>query len=121
MGSREVEDAVRVVTAGLAIVLAVGPVVAPEVPATASPRDAVGHVDPLIGSAGGGNTYPGAVRPFGMISWSPTSTAGDQTNTGAANGCSYNTTRVRGFSLTHVNGAGCHPGAAGDVPIMPFV
>lgn len=121
MGSREVEDAVRVVTAGLAIVLAVGPVVAPEVPATASPRDAVGHVDPLIGSAGGGNTYPGAVRPFGMISWSPTSTAGDQTNTGAANGYSYNTTRVRGFSLTHVNGAGCHPGAAGDVPIMPFV
>src|SRR5687768_9827567 len=56
-----------------------------------------------------------------MISWSPTSTAGDQTNTGAANGYSYNTTRVRGFSLTHVNGAGCHPGAAGDVPIMPFV
>jgi predicted alpha-1,2-mannosidase len=78
-------------------------------------------VDPLIGSAGGGNTYPGATLPFGMVAWSPTSTAGDQTNTAAANGYSYDTTRMRGLSLTHVNGAGCHPGAAGDVPIMPFV
>ncbi|MFC6090765.1 GH92 family glycosyl hydrolase [Saccharothrix lopnurensis] len=84
-------------------------------------RDAVGYVDPLIGSTGGGNTYPGAVRPFGMISWSPTTTRGDQTDTGAANGYAYDATRVRGFGLTHVNGAGCHPGAAGDVPIMPFV
>ncbi|OSC48759.1 hypothetical protein B5181_41465, partial [Streptomyces sp. 4F] len=75
----------------------------------------------MIGSANGGNTYPGATLPFGMIAWSPTSTAGDQTNTAAANGYSYDTTRIRGLSLTHVNGAGCHPGAAGDVPIMPFV
>ncbi|MEV6237758.1 GH92 family glycosyl hydrolase [Lentzea sp. NPDC051838] len=90
-------------------------------PASAALRDDTSSVDPLIGSAGGGNTYPGAVRPFGMISWSPTSTRGDQTNTGAANGYAYDALRVRGFSLTHVNGAGCHPGAAGDVPIMPHV
>ncbi|WP_394618296.1 GH92 family glycosyl hydrolase [Lentzea sp. JNUCC 0626] len=90
-------------------------------PASAAVRDDTRYVDPLIGSAGGGNTYPGAVRPFGMISWSPTSTRGDQTNTGAANGYAYDATRVRGFSLTHVNGAGCHPGAAGDIPIMPYV
>ena len=82
--------------------------------------DPVAYVDPLIGSAGGGNTYPGAVVPFGMISWSPTNTAGDQTNAAGSNGYSYSTPRVRGFALTHVNGAGCHPGAAGDVPIMPF-
>ncbi|MEU6136544.1 GH92 family glycosyl hydrolase [Nocardioides sp. NPDC047086] len=81
--------------------------------------DPVALVDPLIGSSNGGNTYPGAVRPFGMLSFSPTSTAGDQTNTAASNGYSYDTTRLRGFSLTHVNGAGCHPGAAGDVPIFP--
>lgn len=77
------------------------------------------HVDPLIGTSNGGNTYPGAVRPFGMFSWSPTSTAGDQTNTAASNGYSYDKTKLRGFSLTHVNGAGCHPGASGDVPIFP--
>lgn len=84
-------------------------------------RDLASHVDPLIGTANGGNTYPGAVRPFGMLSWSPTSTRGDQTDTGAANGYQYDTTRLRGFALTHVNGAGCHPGAAGDVPIFPHV
>ena len=84
-------------------------------------RDVVSYVDPLIGTANGGNTYPGAVRPFGMLSWSPTSTRGDQTDTGAANGYQYDTTRTRGFALTHVNGAGCHPGAAGDVPIFPHV
>lgn len=83
--------------------------------------DPASYVDPFIGTTRGGNTWPGATRPFGMIAWSPTSTTGDQTNTAAANGYEYNTTRLRGFSLTHVNGAGCHPGAAGDVPIMPFV
>lgn len=83
--------------------------------------DVVSSVDPMIGTANGGNTYPGAVRPFGMLSWSPTSTRGDQTDTGAANGYHYDTTRLRGFALTHVNGAGCHPGAAGDVPIFPHV
>ncbi|SFJ81867.1 alpha-1,2-mannosidase, putative [Amycolatopsis sacchari] len=95
----------------------------PALPADAAPAkvaDPVRYVDPLIGSANGGNTYPGAVRPFGMISWSPTNTAGDQTNAAGANGYSYATPRTRGFALTHVNGAGCHPGAAGDVPILPF-
>lgn len=87
---------------------------------TAGRFDPAASVDPLIGSARDGNTWPGAVRPFGMISWSPTSTRGDQTSTGAANGYQYDTTRVRGFSLTHVNGAGCNPGAAGDVPILPY-
>ncbi|MEE4591494.1 glycoside hydrolase domain-containing protein [Streptomyces sp. DSM 41524] len=109
--------------------MAIGALLAPlvEAPAAsaAARADEVRHpvtsVDPLIGSAGGGNTYRGANLPFGMIAWSPTSTTGDQTNTAAANGYAYDTTRVRGFSLTHVNGAGCHPGAAGDVPIMPFV
>ncbi|SEO57865.1 alpha-1,2-mannosidase, putative [Amycolatopsis saalfeldensis] len=89
-------------------------------PAEASPADLAASVDPLIGSAGDGNTYPGATAPFGMLAWSPTSTRGDQTSTGAANGYQYDTTRLRGFSLTHVNGAGCNPGAAGDVPILPF-
>ncbi|MFJ6984726.1 MULTISPECIES: GH92 family glycosyl hydrolase [unclassified Streptomyces] len=92
----------------------------PAVAASAAERPSA-LVDPLIGSLNGGNTFPGATLPQGMIAWSPTSTTGDQTNTGAANGYHYNTTRTRGLSLTHVNGAGCHPGAAGDVPVMPFV
>lgn len=107
-----------VLLAGLAIPAQASPLPAAPAPAAVEPVD---QVDPLIGSANGGNTYPGAVRPFGMLSWSPTSTRGDQTDTGAANGYAHDATRVRGFSLTHVNGAGCHPGAAGDIPIMPFV
>jgi alpha-1,2-mannosidase, putative len=112
--------------AALAVSVASAGVIAGAAPAAAGPgyspvHDPVRYVDPLIGTAGGGNTYPGAVVPFGMISWSPTNTAGDQTNAPAANGYSYNTTRLRGFALTHVNGAGCAPGAAGDVPIMPHV
>ncbi|GIE89965.1 GH92 family glycosyl hydrolase [Actinoplanes regularis] len=84
-------------------------------------EDPASYVDPFIGTTRGGNTWPGASRPFGMIAWSPTSTSGDQTGTGGGNGYEYNVTKVRGFSLTHLNGAGCSPGAAGDVPIMPFV
>ncbi|WP_405659120.1 GH92 family glycosyl hydrolase [Streptomyces sp. NBC_01166] len=98
-----------------------GAVVPPAAEAEALVARPTAHVDPMIGTANGGNTYPGAVRPYGMIAWSPTSTTGDQTSTGAANGYEYGVTRMRGLSLTHVNGAGCNPGAAGDVPIMPFV
>ncbi|MEV6640286.1 GH92 family glycosyl hydrolase [Amycolatopsis sp. NPDC051371] len=107
----------RPVTVALAAVLLASTLTTMSAAAGLSPAD---FVDPLIGSAGDGNTYPGATAPFGMLSWSPTSTRGDQTSTGAANGYQYDTTRVRGFALTHVNGAGCNPGAAGDVPILPF-
>ncbi|WP_250300295.1 GH92 family glycosyl hydrolase [Streptomyces sp. NBC_01387] len=105
---------------GLAAALA-ATLLAPAAEAAPAVAHPTAYVDPLIGTANGGNTYPGADAPYGMIGWSPTSTAGDQTNTAAANGYSYDTTRMRGLSLTHVNGAGCAPGAAGDIPIMPFV
>jgi predicted alpha-1,2-mannosidase len=104
----------------LTVVLAAVLLTSVVAPAEAAPADLAASVDPLIGSAGDGNTYPGATAPFGMLAWSPTSTRGDQTSTGAANGYQYDTTRLRGLSLTHVNGAGCNPGAAGDVPILPF-
>ncbi|WP_432840919.1 GH92 family glycosyl hydrolase [Dactylosporangium sp. CA-092794] len=106
--------------AGVALAIVAGGTPAVAVASTDLVNDPARYVDPFIGTAHDGNTWPGAVRPFGMISWSPTSTRGDQTGTGAANGYQYDTTRVRGFSLTHLNGAGCNPGAAGDVPIMPF-
>ncbi|MGW5720425.1 GH92 family glycosyl hydrolase [Amycolatopsis sp. NPDC003865] len=107
----------RPVTVALAAALLASTLTTMSAAAGLSPAD---FVDPLIGSAGDGNTYPGATAPFGMLAWSPASTRGDQTSTGAANGYQYDTTRLRGFALTHVNGAGCNPGAAGDVPILPF-
>ncbi len=108
--------------AGVVLLVTGAPVgAAAPTPAVPLVADPVSYVDPMIGTAHDGNTWPGATRPFGMIAWSPTATAGDQTSTPVANGYSYNVTKVRGFSLTHLNGAGCAPGAAGDVPIMPYV
>jgi len=78
------------------------------------------YVDPLIGTANGGNTFPGAVVPFGMVQWSPENTRGDATRTPAPGGYQYDATRIRGFSLTHLSGTGC-AGASGDVPFMPLV
>jgi len=89
-------------------------------PPDVSQADLARYVDPFIGTANGGNTYPGAVVPFGMVAWSPETTRGDPTRRPAPGGYQYDATRVRGFSLTHLSGTGCR-GASGDVPILPFV
>ncbi|GAA1986329.1 GH92 family glycosyl hydrolase [Amycolatopsis minnesotensis] len=92
-------------------------------PVSAAPRlvaDPVSYVDPMIGTTNAGNVYPGATKPYGMIAWSPTTTKGNQASSGAAGGYQYDVTRLRGFSLTHLNGTGCTPGASGDIPVMPF-
>ncbi|MFF8652087.1 GH92 family glycosyl hydrolase [Streptomyces griseoluteus] len=81
--------------------------------------DPTPYVDPLIGSSNGGDTYPGAVVPFGMLSWSPETTRGDATRTTAPGGYHYDATRVRGFSLTHMSGTGC-AGGSGDIPFFPY-
>ncbi|MGV9253937.1 GH92 family glycosyl hydrolase [Streptomyces sp. NPDC003697] len=83
-------------------------------------EDPVSYVNPLIGSSNAGNTYPGAVQPFGMLAWSPQTSRGNQASTPAPGGYQYNATKIRGFSLTHLNGVGCS-GANGDIPIMPYV
>jgi len=44
-----------------------------------SVTDPVSYVDPFIGTANGGNTFPGAVVPFGMVQFSPETTRGDAT------------------------------------------
>jgi len=75
-------------------------------------------VNPLIGSSNGGDTYPGAVMPFGMLQWSPENTRGKHVRTASPSGYQYDAKRTRGFSLTHLSGAGC-AGASGDVPMMP--
>ncbi|MFI5935139.1 GH92 family glycosyl hydrolase [Actinoplanes sp. NPDC051494] len=78
------------------------------------------YVNPLIGSTNLGNTYPGAVTPFGMLAWSPQTSRGTQVSTPAPGGYQYTATRIRGLSLTHLSGVGCS-GANGDIPIMPHV
>ncbi|GLY08456.1 GH92 family glycosyl hydrolase [Actinoplanes sp. NBRC 101535] len=82
--------------------------------------DPAGYVDPFIGTTNLGNTYPGAVTPFGMLAWSPQTSRGTQISTPAPGGYQYTATRIRGFSLTHLSGVGCS-GANGDIPVMPQV
>lgn len=69
------------------------------------------YVNPFIGTDGSGNTFPGVALPFGMIQWSPDTTA---------NGFyKYQSSTIRGFSLTHLSGAGCPIFA--DIPILPTI
>jgi predicted alpha-1,2-mannosidase len=86
-------------------------------PALASPGyDAV---DPMIGTSGGGHTYPGASAPFGMVQLSP------DTDTSCviracyahAAGYQYNDPTIQGFSHTHFSGAGHSD--LGDFLVMP--
>ncbi|MFI5686523.1 GH92 family glycosyl hydrolase [Streptomyces sp. NPDC051636] len=95
----------------------------PALAATAAPPDLVkdptAYVDPLIGTKNGGDVFPGAVVPFGMLSFSPENTRGDATRTAAPGGYQYDATRVRGFSLTHMSGTGC-AGGSGDIPFFPY-
>ena len=72
------------------------------------------YVNPFIGAADNGHTFPGACRPFGMIQTSPV--------TGAVGWryCSeyvYEDSIIWGFTQTHLNGTGCMD--LGDVLVMP--
>ena len=70
-------------------------------------------VDTRTWTSAGGNTFPGADVPFGMVQWSPDTLP--HRNDGG--GYNYGDTQLTGYSLTHLSGPGC--GAAGDVPILP--
>ncbi len=81
---------------------------------TSLPANLAALVDTRTWTSGGGNTYPGAQAPFGMIQWSP-DTAPDRADGG---GYTYSDKRLIGYSLTHLSGTGCR--AAGDIPILPM-
>ncbi|MGH2504145.1 MAG: GH92 family glycosyl hydrolase, partial [Ktedonobacterales bacterium] len=101
--------------------------VAPRAAASASQPgsqlDLTRYVDPFVGTAAGGenwglnaaagNTYPGAAMPFGMTQFSPDTADGPL----RSGGYGYVDQRIRGFSLTHLSGAGCT--IFGDIPFMP--
>ncbi|MCB9592866.1 MAG: glycoside hydrolase family 92 protein [Sandaracinaceae bacterium] len=80
-------------------------------------------VDPFVGSANDGQTYPGAVTPWGLASPSPHTTvsdalawlAGAKANAGYLHG----EPTLHGFGQTHLSGVGC-PDLGGPV-IVPTV
>ncbi|MEU1181135.1 GH92 family glycosyl hydrolase [Streptomyces sp. NPDC005820] len=93
-----------------------------DVTSVPSVADPARYVNPFVGTkpggvdwghgGGGGNTFPGASAPLGGIQWSP------DTVTRQFGGYAYADRRIRGFSLTHLSGAGC--GDYGNVPFMPL-
>ena len=84
------------------------PAVSPSAP------NLVQYAKPMCGTGGDANTFPGAVAPFGMIQWSP------DTETGMREGgYSDRDTRISGFSLDHISGAGC--GYGEDFQFMPVL
>ncbi len=86
---------------------------------SASSTDFASYVDPFTGTGvqpgavfGGGDTFPGADAPFGLVQWSP------DTALYNSGGYWYPDNRIKGFSLTHLNGAGCS--TFSDIPFMPY-
>ena len=74
------------------------------------------YVNPLVGTAEHGHTFPGAIVPFGAVQVSP------DTRLDGWDGCSgyhYTDNRIYGFSHTHLSGTGCSD--YGDILVMPFV
>lgn len=107
----------RWVAGGAALVTVLG--IVGVVPASAATppsyvADPASLVNPFVGTANGGDTFPGADVPFGMTQWGP-----DTPSRPAGGGYNHDDSSLTGYSLTHMSGPGC--GAAGDVPILPTV
>ncbi len=68
---------------------------------------------PPCGGACGGDVFPGAAYPMGMVQWSP------DTPTNPPGGYFYGDSTIKGLSLTHFSGRGCE--VYQDFPFMPYV
>ncbi len=75
----------------------------------------ISYVDPFIGTAGKGKTYPGATQPYGMVQLSP-----DNGRNGWdwISGYFYPDNIIAGFSHTHLSGTGA--GDLYDISFMPI-
>ena len=73
------------------------------------------YVNPLVGCAENGHTFPGACCPFGLIQASPDTGNGTWTY---CSGYMYLDKAIWGFSQTHLNGTGCPD--LGDIQLQPF-
>lgn len=78
-------------------------------------EDYTQYVNPFIGNADNGHTFPGACAPFGMIQASPESGIGSWRY---CSGFNYDDDYIEGFAQTHLNGTGVPD--LGDVFMLPF-
>ena len=75
----------------------------------------VDFVDPFVGTAGTGHTFPAACVPFGMVQAGPDTGYGDWAH---CSGYIYGDKTICGFTQTHLNGTGCPD--LGDMRLLPF-
>jgi predicted alpha-1,2-mannosidase len=68
-------------------------------------------VNPFIGTTFGGNTFPGATTPWGMVSVSP------HTDEPGPSGFLYEKPHITGFGHVHLSGTGCAD--LGSIVFMP--
>ncbi len=87
----------------------------PEICFTQS-ENLVDYINPLIGTQGEGNVYPGPVTPHGMVQLGPDT---DKKSWATASGYEYNDSVIIGFSMQHLSGTGIPD--LGDFLIMPSV
>jgi predicted alpha-1,2-mannosidase len=91
-------------------------VVAIIVSTTSAQRSLTSLVNPFVGTAKNGHTYPGASLPFGMVQLSPdTRTEGWD----ACSGYHYSDSTILGFSHTHLSGTGVAD--YGDILVIPRI
>jgi predicted alpha-1,2-mannosidase len=112
----------RLAVAFLAAAVSMGGMAATAEAAPAANQDPAQWVNPFVGTrpggedhgtgGGAGNTFPGAVAPFGMVQWSPDTVKAQH------GGYFYDDNALKGFSLTHLSGAGCS--TYEDIPFIPF-
>ena len=77
--------------------------------------DCARYVNPFIGNADNGHTFPGACAPFGMIQASPES---GNASWRYCSGFNYEDDEIFGFAQNHLNGTGCPD--LGDILMLPF-
>jgi predicted alpha-1,2-mannosidase len=113
--TRNIENRIRRLPIAI---LALSLALALAAPAAAG-ADPAAHVNPFAGTRpgpgtfGGGHNFPGAALPFGMVQWSPDTTP----SAPHSGGYDHRDNHLRGFSLTHLSGAGC--AIYGDFPFLP--
>lgn len=78
-------------------------------------EDVTQYVNPFIGTAYNGHTFPGAALPFGFVQASPET---GRTDWRYCSGYNYADSLILGFAQTHLNGTGCPD--LGDILLFPY-
>lgn len=73
----------------------------PSLSQTLENKNLTGFVNPFVGTYNSGNTFPGAVVPWGMVSVSP------HNSLNAVTGYLYGEKDFYGFGMVHLSGVGC--------------